>query len=53
MIDNAEVVAELAAANGLQVETALHVELNKQNAVARPRSLDAYYETILILHHPA
>ncbi len=49
VIDNADVVAELALQSGLEVEEAIHVELNKQNAVARPRSLDAYYETILVL----
>ncbi len=49
MIDNADVVSELATVNGLGVEDAIHVELNKQNTVARPRSLDAYYETVLIL----
>jgi methylase of polypeptide subunit release factors len=48
-IDNAAVVSELATVNGLEVEDTLHVELNKQNTVARPRSLDAYYETVLIL----
>jgi len=49
IIDNADVVSELAIVNGLEVEDAIHVELNKQNTVARPRSLDAYYETVLIL----
>lgn len=48
-VDNAEVVSELASVNGLEVAEALHVELNKQNAVARPRSLDPYYETVLVL----
>jgi tRNA G10 N-methylase Trm11 len=52
IIDNAEVVSELATRCGLEVEDAIHVELNKQNTVARPRSLDAYYETILILRRP-
>lgn len=52
VIDNAEIVSELAQRNGLEVENTLHVELNKQNAVARPRSLDAYFETVLILKRP-
>jgi DNA modification methylase len=52
VIDNAEIVSELAERSGLEIENALHVELNKQNAVARPRSLDAYYETVLILKRP-
>ncbi len=49
VIDNTGIVSELAQVNGLDVEKILHVELNKQNTVARPRSLDAYYETILVL----
>lgn len=49
VVDNAEVVSEIAERSGFGVSEAIHVELNKQNAVARPRSLDAYYETILIL----
>jgi len=49
VIDNAEIVSELAEMGGLEIADALHVELNKQNAVARPRALDAYYETVLIL----
>jgi tRNA G10 N-methylase Trm11 len=49
VIDNADVVSDLAIQCGLEVENAIHIELNKQNTVARPRSLDAYYETILVL----
>lgn len=52
VIDNADIVSELAGVNGLEVENAIHVELNKQNTVARPRSLDAYYEAVLILKRP-
>lgn len=52
IIDNAQIVSALAKAAGLEVENAIHVELKKQNAVARPRSLDAYYETVLILQKP-
>jgi hypothetical protein len=52
IIDNVGVVSELATMCGLEVEDAIHVELNKQNTVARPRSLDAYYETILVLKRP-
>lgn len=52
IIHNYDVVSELARWSGLEVENAIHVELNKQNAVARPRSLDAYYETILVLRRP-
>ncbi len=49
VINNTDVVEELAHHCGLEVENTIHVELKKQNAVARPRSLDAYYETILVL----
>jgi hypothetical protein len=49
VIDNANIVSTLAKSVGLEVENAIHIELKKQNAVARPRSLDAYYETVLIL----
>ncbi|GIV15167.1 MAG: hypothetical protein KatS3mg022_0602 [Armatimonadota bacterium] len=49
VLDNADIVSELAQVNGLEVEKVIHVELNKQNAVARPRSLDAYYETVLVM----
>jgi SAM-dependent methyltransferase len=52
IIDNAGVVSELARSCGLELEDAIHIELNKQNAVARPRSLDAYYETVLVLKRP-
>jgi hypothetical protein len=49
IIENAAIVSELAKKEHLEVENALHVELNKQNTVARPCSLDAYYETVLVL----
>lgn len=49
VIDNADIVSELAQVTGLDVEKVIHIELNKQNAVARPRSLDAYYETALVM----
>lgn len=52
LIDNADVVSELATRCGLEIKSSIHVELNKQNPVARPRSLDAYYETILVLRRP-
>jgi len=52
IIDNAGTISELAAFCGLDTEHTLHIELNKQNTVARPRSLDAYYESILVLRRP-
>lgn len=48
VIDNVDVISELAEVNGLEAEEAVHIELSKRNAVARPRSLDAYYETALV-----
>jgi len=53
IIENADVVGEIAERCGLVVDDAIHIELAKQNSVARPRSLDAYYETILILRKPS
>jgi tRNA G10 N-methylase Trm11 len=52
IVDNADIVSELAVMNGLEVEGAIHIELKKQNVIARPRSLDAYYETVLVLKRP-
>lgn len=52
IVEIAEIVSELATRCGLEVVDAIHVELAKQNAVARPRSLDAYYETVLIFKKP-
>ncbi|MCC6446994.1 MAG: hypothetical protein IT210_26515 [Armatimonadetes bacterium] len=49
IVENAEAIAEIATLCGLEVKDTIHVELAKQNSVARPRSLDAYYESILIL----
>lgn len=49
VVENAELTAELARQAGLEVVDCIHVELQKQNTVARPRSLDAYYETVLLL----
>lgn len=52
VVENAEITAQLAQQAGLEVEECLHVELKKQNSVARPRSQDAYYETVLMLKKP-
>lgn len=49
VIENVDVVSELAEWCGLEPESVIHIELNKRNAVARPRSSDAYYESVLIL----
>ncbi|MCS7301050.1 MAG: DNA methyltransferase [Fimbriimonadales bacterium] len=49
VVENADITAELAQQAGLTVLEQIHVELQKQNTVARPRSLDSYYETIVLL----
>ncbi len=49
VVESAELTAELARQAGLEVVDCIHVELQKQNTVARPRSLDAYYETVILL----
>ena len=49
VVESADITAQLAVQAGLRVLELVHVELQKQNTVARPRSLDAYYETILLL----
>lgn len=49
---NAEIIEEIARGAGLGVDRVLHLKLNKHNAVARPRSRDAYYESILLLRKP-
>ncbi len=49
VVPSAELMAEEAEGVGLTVEESLDVRLAKINANARPRSLDAYYETILFI----
>lgn len=49
----AEILSEIAQRAGLQVVSLYDVELDKRLAVARPRALDAYYETIMVLKAPA
>jgi hypothetical protein len=49
---SAEWLADLAAEAGFEV-TALHdIQLQKANPNARPRSLDDYYETLIMLRKP-
>ena len=50
---SAEVLAEEAQRSKLIVEDMIDVQLVKSNRNARPRSLDDYYETILVLRKPA
>jgi len=49
IVESADITAQLAMQAGLRLLELVHVELQKQNTVARPRSLDAYYETIVLL----
>lgn len=48
----AEILAEEAARAGFQIEALHDVMLNKANRNARPRSLDDYYETLIMLRRP-
>ena len=48
-MESANITAQLAIQAGLRLQELVHGELQKQNTVARPRSLDAYYETIVFL----
>lgn len=52
VVESADITAELAQQAGLSVLEQVHVELQKQDTVARPRSLDSYYETIVMLQKP-
>lgn len=40
---------EIAESVGLKIKEVVNIELDKRNAVARPRSLDKYYETAIIM----
>ena len=40
---------EIAESFGLKVNEIVNIELDKKNAVARPRSSDKYYETAVIM----
>ncbi len=52
-VPSAELLAEEAEQMGLTVEALLDVELKKANLNARPRSLDDYFETLIVLRKPA
>ena len=47
VVENADLVSQLGVRAGLQCVNAIHVELCKRNAVARPRARDTYAETVL------
>lgn len=52
VVPAAEILADEAARAGFEVEALHDVMLNKTNRNARPRSLDDYYETLLMLRRP-
>ena len=52
VVPTAKLLAEEAQKVGFGVENLIDVQLKKSNRNARPRSLDDYYETIIILRKP-
>jgi DNA modification methylase len=52
IVRSAELLAEEARGVGFEVEAMHDVQLNKSNMNARPRSLDDYYETLIVLRRP-
>ena len=44
-----KIFIEIAESIGLAVKEIINIELDKKNAVARPRSSDKYYETAVIM----
>jgi DNA modification methylase len=48
-VRSAELLAEEARSVGFEVEALHDVQLKKSNVNARPRSLDDYYETLIVL----
>ncbi len=52
MIPSAEILADEACNAGFELEMTHDVQLQKANANARPRSLDDYYETLIVLRKP-
>jgi methylase of polypeptide subunit release factors len=44
-----KIFAEIAESVGLKVDEIINIELDKKNAVARPRSTDKYYECAIIM----
>ena len=53
VVKSAELLADEAWRAGFIVESLHDVKLNKSNRNARPRSLDDYYETLIVLRNPA
>ncbi len=52
VVNSAELLADEARRAGFEVEALHDIKLFKSNANARPRSLDDYYETLIMLRKP-
>jgi len=52
VVHSAELLAEEAQNVGFEIVVLHDIQLNKSNMNARPRSLDDYYETLIILRNP-
>jgi DNA modification methylase len=52
VVNCAEILANEARRAGFEVEALHHIQLFKSNMNARPRSLDDYYETLIMLRRP-
>ncbi len=52
VVHSAELLADEARNAGFAVESLHDIQLNKSNMNARPRSLDDYYETLVVLRNP-
>jgi hypothetical protein len=52
IVNSAELLANEARRVGFEVEALHDIKLFKSNANARPRSLDDYYETLIMLRKP-
>ena len=50
--NSARMLTEEARVAGFEVETTHDVQLVKPNRNARPRSLDDYYETVIVMRNP-
>ncbi|HIZ05600.1 MAG TPA: site-specific DNA-methyltransferase [Candidatus Phocaeicola gallistercoris] len=48
-VDCDKIFIEIAKSTGLKIDEVINIELNKKDAVARPRSSDKYYETAIIM----
>ncbi len=52
VVEAAKLLASEAEGVGFRVDSLIDVQLNKSNRNARPRSLDDYYETLIVLKQP-